>query len=92
MPTAFETLRECLNELPPVITLAEFARYYPQRFVECERLFPALVQERRLVPIKLADRAHHHLGEIERVRLAVKTLHAKRFSCYSLAHTWFAIK
>ncbi|MBI1760171.1 MAG: hypothetical protein HYR56_01935 [Acidobacteria bacterium] len=73
---AFATLAECLNELPPVITLAEFARHYPQAAGECARLFPALVHERRDELIKLADRARHHLGEIERVEAAVKLLQA----------------
>ncbi len=71
---AFAALAECLNELPPVITLAEFARHYPQAAAECARLFPALVRERRDALVKLADRARHHLGEIERVNAAVKLL------------------
>lgn len=72
----FETLADCLNELPPVITLAEFARHYPPAAAECARLFPALVRERREAPLKLADRARHHLGELERVNRAVKLLQA----------------
>jgi len=71
---AFEPLAECLAELPPVITLAEFARHYPDNFAKCERLFPALVRTRRTELLKLADRARHHLGEIERVQLAVTLL------------------
>jgi galactokinase len=70
----YENLAECLHELPPAITLAEFARHYPQNFAECERLFPALVNERRHELLKLADRARHHLGEIERVQTAVELL------------------
>lgn len=73
---AVETLAGCLNELPPVLTLAEFARHYPPAAGECARLFPALVSERAHDPIKLADRARYHLGEIERVRKAVNLLHA----------------
>lgn len=71
---AFEPLAECLAELPPVITLAEFGRHYPESFAECDRMFPALVHARRTEPLKLADRARHHLGEIERVQLAVALL------------------
>ena len=70
----FEPLAECLAELPPVITLAEFGRHYPDSFAECERLFPALVQARRHEFLKLADRARHHLGEIKRVQKAVTRL------------------
>jgi galactokinase len=71
---AFGPLADCLAELPPVITLAEFARHYPESFAACARLFPALVQGRRQAPLKLADRARHHLGEIKRVQLAVALL------------------
>jgi galactokinase len=74
--TAFETLVGCLNELPPLITLAEFARHYPQAAAECARLFPMLMRERREAPLKLADRARHHLGEIARVRKAMNLLQA----------------
>ena len=65
-----------LDALPPAITLAEFARCQPRAFAECERLFPALVRERRDMPLKLFDRARHHQGEARRVRAAVGLLRA----------------
>ncbi len=63
-----------LDELPASITLHEIARLSPQTFAECQRAFPALVQARQEVPIKLRDRARHHLGEMQRVDAAVKLL------------------
>jgi galactokinase len=74
--TAFTGLGELLAELPPVITLAEFARHYQRAFQECERLFPQLVRERRHEPLKLYDRARHHLAETARVNEAVRLLRA----------------
>jgi galactokinase len=70
----FAGVAECLNELPPVLTLTEFARHYPDSFADCQRLFPALVRERRHELLKLADRARHHVGEIARVQTAVNLL------------------
>jgi galactokinase len=73
---AFTVLGELLAELPPVITLAEFARHYPLAFQECERLFPQLVRGRSREPLKLYDRARHHLAETARVNEAVRRLRA----------------
>lgn len=73
---AFTGLGELLAELPPVITLAEFARHYPRALRECERLFPQLVRERGHEPLKLYDRARHHLAETARVNEAVHILRA----------------
>ncbi|MGE0132177.1 MAG: galactokinase [Blastocatellales bacterium] len=63
-----------IEDLPATITLNDVARLYPQTFSECARAFPALVSERRDRPLKLRDRARHHVGEIERVAAAVKIL------------------
>ncbi|MGH9837882.1 MAG: galactokinase [Blastocatellia bacterium] len=58
-------------DLPETVTLDEMAHLHPEVFRECERAFPALVKERRKQPIKLLDRAKHHLTETVRVKAAV---------------------
>ncbi len=60
--------------LPETMSLHEVRTRYPQAFQQCEQAFPALVQGRLLVPLKVRDRALHHLGEIQRVAAAVRLL------------------
>ncbi len=62
------------DELPASITLHEIERLYPQTFADCARAFPALVRERRERPLKLRERALHHIGEVQRVDAAAKLL------------------
>jgi len=60
--------------IPETLSLAEIHDRAPEVFQECAQAFPALVQERLEKPIKLRDRAFHHLGEIARVENAVQIL------------------
>ncbi len=61
---------EVLAKLPESVTLDEAKGRYPSAFEECERVFPALVRERRGRPLKVRQRALHHLGEVRRVAAA----------------------
>jgi len=63
-----------IEALPETMTLAEVARHQPLVFAECQRAFPALVSERFNHPLKLRDRARHHVGEVRRVAAAVALL------------------
>ncbi len=65
------------SALPEKITLAEFQRFDSIIFNECQRVFPALVAERLQQPLKIRARALHHIGEVKRVREALKILQAK---------------
>lgn len=56
-----------LNYLPETITLKELSSRLPETYQKCETAFPALVAERRSSPLKVRDRALHHLGENWRV-------------------------
>ncbi len=60
--------------LPETMTLADTSAQFPAAFRQCQMAFPALVQERLEAPLKLRDRALHHVGEIDRVAKAVKLL------------------
>lgn len=71
---ALDGLQALLNELPATLTLQEAAEFYPPARAECQRLFPMLAQEKSATPLKLRDRAQHHLGEIRRVAAAVELL------------------
>jgi len=71
---AFDELEPLLDELPSTVTLGEVEHRYPEAFRECQAAFPTLVQERREHPLKLRDRALHHLGEAQRVAVAVQSL------------------
>ena len=62
------------NALPETLSLVEIRGRYPGAFRQCQIAFPALVQERLETPLKLRDRALHHVGEITRVEQAVKRL------------------
>ena len=72
--SALETLREALGELPEEITLRELEQHYPVAFSQCTLKFPSLVREKREHPMKVRDRALHHLGEVARVAAAVALL------------------
>ncbi|HEV2664837.1 MAG TPA: galactokinase family protein [Blastocatellia bacterium] len=61
-------------QMPETITLDEIARLDPQTFHECERAFPALVDERRNQPLKLENRKRHHISEAVIVNAAVALL------------------
>ncbi len=61
-----------VNNLPETIRLAEFARMHPEAMEKCLETFPALERERS--PLRIRDRALHHLGEVRRVERAVSIL------------------
>jgi galactokinase len=63
-----------LGLIPDALTLGGFAMLYPTVFRECETAFPALARDRGDGPLKLRDRALHHLGEMRRVAQAVALL------------------
>lgn len=65
---------EMAGELPEAITPEELAVRLPQVYRECERVFPALVRERRGHPLKLRARFDHHVGEIDLVNRAIATI------------------
>ncbi len=71
---ACDEIEALLGLIPDALTLGGFALLYPAIFRECETAFPALVRDRRDRPLKLRDRALHHLGEMRRVALAVALL------------------
>jgi len=71
---AIDELERLLNELPSAITIAEVEREYPEAFRRCREAFPALVSQRRERPMRLRDRALHHLGETRRVAAARRAL------------------
>nr|MBA3440124.1 hypothetical protein [Pyrinomonadaceae bacterium] len=71
---ALDQIERLLDELPQTLSLAEVEQNYPKAFLECSRLFPALLEERGASPLKVRDRARHHLGEVRRVHEAQRTL------------------
>lgn len=71
-----ETTEALLRQLPEAINLDVLERDYPKAFSELQRSFPALVSEKSRWPLKVKDRALHHLGEVKRVAKAGSTLDA----------------
>lgn len=63
-----------LYALPEALSLDDVRSNAPEAFAQCCLAFPALVQERPAVPLKLRDRALHHLTEAQRVASAVQLL------------------
>lgn len=72
--SAADDLQSVIENLPVTVALDEIERTNPQVFSACAAAFPALVQERRTRPLKLRDRARHHLGEVRRVEAAARLL------------------
>ncbi len=70
-----ETLKALIEQLPEAMSLDELNSTSPRAFRDCEVSFPALVAERRNHPLKIRDRALHHLEEVWRVKDAVRLLH-----------------
>lgn len=56
-----------LPYLPETVTLKELSSRLSEAYQQCETAFPALVNERYNSPLKIRDRALHHLGETRRV-------------------------
>lgn len=71
---AAEKLAMLINYLPETIRLEEVRSRFPQIFQECEAAFPSLVREHLSRPLKIRNRALHHLGETWRVEEAASTL------------------
>jgi galactokinase/CTP:molybdopterin cytidylyltransferase MocA len=71
---ALEGLGSVLQKLPETLSLAELQRDYPRAFAECSRSFPALVGDRHERPLRVRERALHHLGEVRRVAAATRML------------------
>lgn len=71
---ACDEIEALLGLIPDALTLGGFALLFPTTFRECEMTFPALARDRRDRPLKLRDRALHHLGEMRRVTQAVALL------------------
>lgn len=71
---AWTKLAVLIYHLPQTIKLDEFARSFPTAFAQCEAAFPALVRAWHTQPLKLRDRARHHLNESTRVAGAVERL------------------
>jgi galactokinase len=69
-----EPIEERIDLLPEKLTLAEFERKFPDRFDDCRAAFPALVRSRIDTPLRIRNRALHHLGESQRVAEAVQLL------------------
>jgi N-acetylgalactosamine kinase len=72
--TGLDQIESLLSELPVEITLADFARHNPQTFIEFEQAFPTLAEAWQARPLKLRDRARHHVSEARRVVKAVRLL------------------
>jgi galactokinase len=64
--------------LPETMALTDLQQQFPDQFMRCQTAFPALVQERGAQPLKLRERARHHVGEIRRVEAAVELLRQSR--------------
>jgi len=71
---ALDQLESLLLQLPAEIALAEFKRRHPQTFIEFKRAFPALAEGWHTRPLKLRDRARHHVTEARRVVKAARLL------------------
>ncbi len=71
---ALEEIEALIMELPETLVLSAIEQDYPNTFSECERAFPALVKERRDLPLQVRSRALHHLGEVRRGVFATSIL------------------
>lgn len=74
LSAACDEIEALLGLIPDALTLGGFALLAPATFRECETAFPALARDRRDRPLKLRDRARHHLGEMRRVAQTVALL------------------
>lgn len=72
--------------LPETIVLAEARDRFPDAFRQCELAFPALVEARLTKPLKLRDRALHHVGEVARVEQAIAKLRSEATTDEKMQH------
>jgi len=77
-PQALNEIAALLENLPQTISFEAAQSDYPDAFAECQRSFPALVVAHNRWPIALRSRAEHHIGEVNRVRLAAALLETDR--------------
>ncbi len=75
--THLDDLQQMLMHLPEALSLAQLERELPEAFHQCSLAFPALVTDRFHHPLKIRDRALHHIGEVRRVASAVEILRDK---------------
>lgn len=68
------SIEQIIERLPETLSLDHFSRLQPGPFQECAIAFPALVRDRLTLPLRIRDRARHHLAESGRVSEAVKIL------------------
>jgi len=71
---AAEEVRAILSLLPETITLGEVRRLLPGVWREIERSYPCLAQAESKRTLQVRARALHHIGEVVRVREAVRIL------------------
>jgi galactokinase len=69
-----DDLLQLLMSLPEAFSFAQLERELPEAFRQCNQAFPALVLERFDRPLRIRDRALHHIGEVRRVASAVEIL------------------
>ncbi len=67
-----EEAREILSRLPECVTLAQVRRDFPAVYKELERSYPRLAEQTGSRPLVVRARALHHVGEVVRVREAVR--------------------
>src|ERR1700752_14744 len=72
----FATAEAHLTSLTEMISIETIRTTFPATFAELEQSFPALGAEKSRWPLRLRNRALHHLGEVKRVALATQTLDA----------------
>ena len=72
--SSFDAAESLLSSLPLTISIETLRRDYSETFSVLERSFPALLNAESRWPLKIQNRALHHLGEVRRVVLATRTL------------------
>ena len=85
---AFEAAQDLFTSLPETISIETVSSNYPDTFLELEKSFPALLNDRPRWPLKIRIRGLHHLGEAKRVTLATNKLDSiqhERNSDYTLS-------
>jgi N-acetylgalactosamine kinase len=75
---ALDSAEELLTNLPETIAIDQLRVDHAGTSAELQRQFPALLAEHNRWPLRLRDRARHHLGEIRRVSCAAETLDSMR--------------
>ncbi len=68
---ALDELEKLVRQLPETLSLAELEKRDPKALGECRLAFPALVRNRWERPLRIRERALHHIGEVRRVAAAV---------------------